>query len=264
MNRIIFGLMICGMLFLNSCMVAKKVVYVNDMVPDSAYRSLEKPTLRVQKGDRLSIVVRAKTPELAAPFNTGVGAYKVDDNGNIVTGTDPSTSTQSYLVDQQGNITFPILGDLLLEGKSLDEVKNLIEGRLIKDQLINDPQVKVEMINLKVSVMGAVKGEQVLNVPDARITLLEAIAQSGGLTDNAAADRVVVIREENGVRKRIVNNIESKAIFDSPTYYLQQNDIVFVEPKAAVNTPKEERSWRLLSTTMGAVTIILTALNLLK
>lgn len=256
--------LVSGMVLLHACMAPKKIVYVEDMQPDSLYHTLEAPALRVQKRDRLSILVSAKSPELAAPFNGGVGAYKVNDDGNVSTATVTPANAQGYLVDQNGQIDFPVLGTLQVLGLTVQEVRDLIRDRLVDKNLINEPIVKVEMLNLKVSVVGAVVHQQVLQVPDTRITLLEAIAQSGGLGSNAAADRVTVIREENGVRKRIISNVESKDLFDSPAYYLQQNDVVFVEGKSAERTPKEERRWRVLSTLMGSVGIVIAIISLYK
>jgi polysaccharide export outer membrane protein len=245
MNKFVLGMLLLSLAVLNSCVVGKKVVYVNDMVADSAYHMNDLPLLRVQKNDRLNIVVSAKNPELAAPFNAGIGTYKVSDDGNISMGVDRSVNTQGYLIDQQGNVTFPVLGTLHLEGLTLDQVRDLLGNQLTEQQLLKDPIVKVEMLNFKISVMGAVNREMVMNIPDARITLLEALAQAG-------------------VRKRIVNNIESGEIFSSPAYYLQQNDIVYVEPQSAENTPREDRNWRFVTTAMGSITMLFTLLNFLK
>lgn len=257
-------LSLLSLLLMTSCMTSKKIVYVNDMVPDSALSMKEMPLLRIQKNDRLSITVGSKNPELVAPFTNGSGTYSIRDNGEIKTENSPSTAGQNYLVDQRGDITFPLLGNLRVTGMSIDEVKNLIQDKLIEDKIVNDPIVKVEILNVKVSVMGAVRNEQVISVPDGRMTLLEAISKAGGLGANAAADRVTVIREGSGERVRILNDIESKKIFDSPAYYLQQNDIVYVEPKSAAYTPKEERNFRVFSTLMGALTFVLSVISIAK
>lgn len=264
MNKFILGMLLLSLAVLSSCVVGKKVVYVHDMVIDSAYYMNDLPLLRVQKNDRLNIVVSAKTPELAAPFNAGVGTYRVNDDGNISMGVDRSANTQGYLVDQRGNITFPVLGTLHVEGLALDEVRDSLGTLLTEQQLLKDPIVKVEMLNFKISVVGAVNREVVMHVPDARITLFEAIAEAGGLTRNAAPDRITVIREENGIRKRIINDIESGEVFSSPAYYLRQNDIVYVEPQAAELTSREDRYLRYASVGMGALTVLFTFINLLK
>lgn len=252
------------MLLLNSCIISKKVVYVKDMLPDTIYNVMEAPALRVQKGDRLSIVVSSKMPELAVPFNQGLGDYQVNDQGNVLTSSSFTTATNGYLVDANGEIDFPILETLNIEGMTLDRVRGMIKSRLVNEKLISNPIVKVELLNLKINMMGEVSSIGVLAVPEAKITLLEAISRSGGLTNNAATDRITVIREEDGIRKMFVNNIQSKDIFDSPTYYLQQNDIVYVEPRDAVLTPRVENNLRYISTGFGVLAALFSILVFLK
>lgn len=245
--------LICLLCF-HSCLIPKKVVYVKDMIIDSAYLTQPVPPLRIQNSDRLSIQVSSKNPELAAPFNLSSGGYLVDDQGNVSMKT--ASVTNNYLVGNDGTIDFPILGSINVEGKTTDAISQDIESRLIGESLINDPLVKVDLLNLKITMMGEVGGVGTMNVPEGRITLMEAISDAGGLTTNALADQVIVIREENGMRKMYVNNIEETEVFNSPTYYLQQNDIVYVKPKAAKRSPREDQNWRYI--TMGTSLITLT------
>ncbi|CAM3219007.1 polysaccharide biosynthesis/export family protein [Elizabethkingia anophelis] len=261
MNKFILGLALFSIILLNSC-VSKKVVYVQDMIPDTEYPVAEAPALRLQKNDRVSIQVSAKSLELAAPFNTVAGTYKVGNDGSVSTGIDQSSNAQGYLIDREGNIAFPVLGNLHVEGLTLEEVRDLVRNKLINGQLISEPIVKVEILNFKISVTGAI-GNRVLDAPDGRMTLLEAITKAGGIGLNAAPDKITVIREEDGVRRKIVTNIQSQEIFNSPAYYLKQNDIVYIEPKSAEVTPKEDRFWRyfgvgtgLLGTVIGILTLI--------
>lgn len=250
-----------SLMLLNACFVAKKTVYVQDMTEDSLYRVKSNPELKIQKGDKLNILVTAKDPELSVPFN-GV-SYVIDAESRTLS-NDQKMSGQNYIVDQEGNIHFPILGELHVDRLTLDQVQQLIAGKLVSDKLITDPIVKVSILNFKIIVSGAVRQEIVLDVPDGRLSILEAITKAGGLGVNAAPDRVTVIREEEGMRFRTVNNIESQEIFDSPVYYLKQNDIVYVEPKSGENTPREERKWRLMGTVLGSLTLILSVINLIQ
>lgn len=253
----------CLLLF-TSCLVSNKIVYVNDMVPDSAYRVAEVPALRLQKSDRLSIVVISELPELALPFNQGMANRSVSSPGEASFSAPAVSEREGYWVDDNGEIAFPILGTLKVEGLTLLEVKKLVSDRLKEERLINDPVVHVELLNLKINMMGEVTGKGVLNVPDARITLLEAISRAGGLTKNAATDRITVIREEHGERKMFVNNIETIAIFDSPTYYLKQNDIVYVGPRDSELSVKEQNTWRYITTSLGLVGALFSILTFLK
>ncbi|MCS4226500.1 polysaccharide biosynthesis/export family protein [Sphingobacterium sp. BIGb0165] len=264
MKKLTLWIVLLGLALFSSCAAPKKIVYVNDMVPNIDYRMLDVPMLKLQKSDRLSIKISAKNPELAAPFNVIGGSYSLGEKENGVSSNAAGQESQSYLIDQQGNITFPILGNFHLEGLTLEQVRDLLSKRLSDGGFIKDAIVKVELLNLKVNVMGEVNRVGIIDVPDARLNLLEAISKAGGLTRNAASDRVTVIREENGVRKKLINNIGSQDIFDSPAYYLQQNDIVYVEPIAAESTAKEDRTWRFAAIATGVVTVLLTALNLLK
>ena len=259
----LFALMSC-ILLCSACIVNKKIVLVEDMQTDTTYAAIDLPPIKVQKRDRLSIVVGAHSPELAAPFNQG-GNTIAWDSGTIRSGGRSSNEQEKgYLVDEQGQIEFPILGSLKVEGLTLREVSGLIKDHLVRGQYINDPTVKVELRNLKVNMLGEVADVGVLVIPDAQITLMEAISMAGGLTVNAAPDRITVIREENGIRQVYVNNIQSRDIFESPVYYLQQNDIVYVEPRYAEVTPRTQNNWRYITTGFGLVSLVFAILNFTK
>lgn len=264
MNRITLGMLLLSMVALSSCVTSKKMVYVKDLQPDTLYRVADLPPLLVQKNDRISIEVSAKNPELAVPFNTAGGSYSVNEDGSLNTGTDRPTNAKGYLVDREGNIAFPVLGTLQLEGLSIEEVKDLVSNRLKEEKYIDKPIVKVELLNLKINIMGEVIKVGLLEVPDSRITLLEAISRAGGLTLNAVPRNVTVIREENGQRKRIETDIESVKLFDSPAYYLKQNDIVYVQPKVAARSVAEQRTWQYISTILGSIALIFSVITLGK
>lgn len=261
MSRIFLGTILFGLLLLNSCLTPKKVVYVSDMMQDSIYQVDQAPLLRIQKNDRLKITISSKNPALAAPFNQSVGSYQVNEKGQIATTFDQSSSNKGYLVSQDGEIDLPILGSLQVEGMTLQEVKGFIRSKIETAGFIQDPNVTVELINFKINVMGAVKQVGVLEVPDGSITLLEALSKAGGIGSNAAPNKIAVIREQGGQRKKIVADIQSKDIFNSPAFHLRQNDIVYVTPKSGEITPKEENSRFFLGTGLSLITIIFTFLN---
>lgn len=249
-----------GVLLLNSCLVSKKIVYVKDMVADSLYRAVPQPMLNVQKGDRLNIVVRAKMAELAAPFNMEIGNYDVNDRGS----KNVQNPIKNYLVDQQGQIDFPVLGKMAVEGLTLEQVKDKIYQDIVNKNLISEPLVQVDLVNLRVNVMGQVLRQQLIDVPEGRMTLLDAISESGGLTVNGAADKVIVIREESGKRTMIHADLESKALFESPAFYLQQNDIVYVQPRSAQATPREQMGLRYTTLGLSIISLTMTILTFLK
>ena len=255
MNRLIISLFALTLFVLSSCVVSKKVTYLENMVPGSEYPMQEIPTLKIQKYDRLSIIISSKTPELAAPFNPDGGIYNVGDKGEITTSATGVPTEKGYLVDKNGNIDFPVLGVIKAEGKTAEELKSFITDRLVKENLINSPLVRVELLNIKIMMMGEVGAVGILNVPDGQISILEAITRSGGLTTNALTEAITVIREENGYRKMYTSNIEDVNLFDSPVYYLKQNDIVYVKPRSAVPTPREDLTWRYIGFATGMLTL---------
>ena len=165
-------------------------------------------------------------------------------------------------MDVDGNIDFPILGKLHVQGLKVSEVTNGIRDLIIKGNYIKDPQVSLEFLNFKYTVLGAVGSAGTYSVEDDRITLLDAIAKAGDLNASAKVDHIAVIREVDGKRQVYVHDIRSKDIFTSPCYYLQQNDIVYVEPKYQ-NKDKEGRFFQIgawiISLASVAATIVAVA-----
>ena len=258
MRRILVFISLSILICMNSCLVSRKVVYFEDIQPDSSYKVLPVPPLKIQKGDRLSINVSSKNPELSVPFNSIGGIYTLGTNSDATTS---NLLDKGYLVDQQGNIDFPILGTLNVEGMTLDGLRDFLVDKLVTNKLLNNPVIKIELQNLKVIIMGETRN-LVVNAPDGRITILEALARGQGLGLNASTKKIAVIREEGGFRRVYYNNIESKDIFNSPTYYLQQNDIIYIEPFASETRGDEARTWRIMSMITGLVSIALTSFAL--
>ena len=226
-QMVIMGLL--SVLLLTSCGSRKSFVYLQDMKLGEEYPLETKHEAKVHRDDRLAITVSCKQPALAIPFNMQGGNFSISADGNV-TSQGGAMTEKGYRVDIDGNIDFPILGKLHVEGKKVSEVKEMIQEKIKAGNYIKDPLVSLEFLNFKYTVLGAA-GSGVYNVEGDRITLLEAIAKAGDLGANARINKVQVIREEDGVRKVYNHDLRSKDVFDSPAYYLQQNDIVYVEPK---------------------------------
>lgn len=248
---------LAALLLLSSCASRKDFVYLNDMEEDHRYLFDGKYEATVHKNDRLNITVSCKRPELALPFNLYGNSIHVSADGNVSTSSGESGRAQQkgYRVDVDGNIDFPILGKLHVEGLKVSEVTNLIRNRIIEGNYIKDPQVSMEFLNFKYTVLGAVGSTGTFTVNDDRITLLEAIANAGDLQQRARLDRVSVIREVNGEREIYVHDIRSKEIFTSPCYYLQQNDIVYVEPKYH-KKDREDRGFQITTLLISLASLV--------
>lgn len=164
------------------------------------------------------IYVSSQTPESVIPFNeeTNKGSEVSDANG--------------YYVSDDGYIVFPVLGKIHAMGLTRDSLAHVIEHRLLSEGHVMDPVVEVKMMNFRVSVIGEVKSPMELHLTSDRVTIFEALAMCGDITMDGKRTNVGVLREADGVVTLGEINLTSKKLFNSPYYYLQQNDIVYVEP----------------------------------
>ena len=188
------------------------------------------------------------------------------DTGGYVTADAASKSNEAgYRVDVEGNIDFPILGKLQVEGLKISEVKELIKNRIEEGNYIKNPLISIEFLNFKYTVMGAVGRNGTFTANGDQVTLLEAIANAGDLTYKARADRVAVIREIDGKRQIFMHDLRSTDIFDSPCFYLQQNDIVYVEmDKKYFNKESRNLGWEIGRTLLSVASVVCSLLWVLK
>lgn len=251
-----------AILLFSSC-ARKNFVYLQDMHMGQSYPFDDKYEAVVHKDDRLSITVSSKNPELAIPFNIYGGSFKVGSDGSVSADGTTRVNEKGYRVDVDGNIDFPILGKLHVEGLKVSQVTDLIKRKIEEGNYMKDPLVSIEFLNFKYTVLGAVGHNGTFSVDGDRITLLEAIANAGDLTSKARTDRVAVIRETNGERQMFMHDLRSKDVFESPCFYLQQNDIVYVEPKYR-KKDNEDRGWQIGTTLLSAITAVCSILWAIK
>ena len=258
------NLLLCLMaiLLLSSCASRKKFVYLQDMEMGEKYPLTAKHEAVIHRDDRLSITVSSKQPELAVPFNANNGDVRVNANGEI-TATASGSREKGYRVDVDGNINFPILGELHVEGMTVSQLTEMIKTRIIDGNYIKNPLVSIEFLNFKYTVLGAAGSTGTFSVNGDRITLLEAIANAGDVSTRGRVDNVAVIRESGGELQVYNHDLRSKDIFDSPCYYLQQNDIVYVEPKYQ-KKDNEEKSWQFFTAITSLASIVVSVLWVLK
>ena len=257
---VVVGLM--ALWLLASCASRKDFVYLNDMQMGEKYPIEMKYEAEVHCDDRLSILVSCKNPELAIPFNIQGGNFRVNADGSI-SPSEASVNEKGYRVDALGNIDFPILGKLHVDGLKISEVKNLIESRIKQGEYIKDPLVSVEFLNFKYTVLGAVANNGTFTVNGDRITIFEAIANAGDLTSKARIDRVKVIREVGNEKQMFIHDLRSTDIFQSPCFYLQQNDIVYVEPRYR-KKDAEDRGWQITTLLISIASLVTSILWVLK
>lgn len=206
---------------LAACSTPKKISYLRDLeynVPEVARPA---PELRLKVEDRISIQVFCEQPELAAPFNSA-GVQIESEGGSLLSST--------YGVDARGNIDFPILGELHVEGQTLNEVQKEIAAEITRRGYIKDPVVKAELENFTVVVIGQM-GQQILPVEGNSLNLIQLLAQLSGELETAKIPDVMVIRTENGMRQAYQVDFQTKELYNSPVFYLQQNDVIYVKPR---------------------------------
>lgn len=221
----IFQLLVAVALF-SGC-AAPKIAYFQDVYAGSAEPIATGTDIRVQPDDKISIVVNSRDPLLTNLFNLPVSTRRVGET--VSTYRDGAIS--GYTIDKEGNIDFPVLGKLHIGGMNREEIVNYIKEQLISQNLVKDPVVTVEFMNLSVSVLGEVTRPGRYNIDKDRMTLLDAISMAGDLTVYGLRNKVMVQREENGKQNVYVVDLTSaKSLYSSPVYYLKQNDLVYVEP----------------------------------
>lgn len=259
MNRLF--LIICLIACLTACKTPEKINYIQDVEPGVTQPIESRQSIIIQPKDMLSIIVSTKDPELAAIFNLSVQANRA---GVPIFSSAYNQYLSGYVVDNNGDIDFPILGKIHAAGLSRWALQERIIQKLIERDLLKDMVVTIEFMNFKVSVLGEVKNPGTYSIEGDKVTVLEAIAMAGDLTIYGLRNEVYVIREENGERQNFKLDLRSKDIFNSPAYYLRQNDIIYVQPNEvrAGQSTINQNSVRSISLWLS-ITSLLTSISIL-
>ncbi len=233
---------------LMSCGTAKDITYVEDIQQNVTIALQKERQIKLQPGDKLDISVHSRDTELAEMFNQNTNGSK-----------------GYYTVDATGKIDMPILGLLSVEGKTRMEVAELIKYRIIAAKLVRDPTVTVDYADMGYYVIGEVGHAGRFDIDRDKITLLEGIAMAGDLTIQGKRTNVLVLRTEDGKQTPYrVDLTKTDDLYSSPAYYLQQNDMIYVEPNKMrknqstlnANTLQTPAFW------MSAVSFVLTIIAL--
>ncbi len=249
-------LILIAILSISSCAPQKKVTYLQNTKDGYAQEGYDSYEIRIRPDDLISIVVSSKDPELAQMLNLSM----------ISSISNASLSGQrmlGYLVDKNGEIDFPQLGKIKIGGMTRDEVMTYVKDQLISKGLVNDPVITIEFLNFKVSVMGEVARPSTVQVASDRITIFDALSAAGDLTVYGRRDNVKIIREIGGKKTVNVVDLRSADILDSPFYYLQQNDVIYVEPNRAKAGQSEINTNRSIGTYATIVSVLLSATSLI-
>jgi polysaccharide export outer membrane protein len=241
-------------IFTSSCVDTKKIAYLSDVQDSLRVASIAGIEAVIQPKDILSIEVSSVSPEATAIFNTpNVGSPGVSSGTS-------SVQTAGYLVDQRGEIKFPLLGDIKAAGLTPKEIENFIYKELVDRKLLYDPVVSVRLINFRVTVLGEVNRPGVIIAPNEQLNVLEALGQAGDLTIFGIRDNIKLIRQDGDYKivKRL--NLNSSQLLNSPYFFLKSNDVLYVEPgrAKAASTVEARQVLPIILSGLSVITIILT------
>lgn len=213
--------------FLSSCSSSHNVVYFQDMESGSMQSVIAKRPITVQSGDQLSIMVYGDNAELASTFNLTMAS------GNNNMGNTGNYAIRAYTIDNSGNIKMPVLGIINVVGLTREQISRKIEEELTTRNLLRNPVVNVAFYNMYVSVLGEVGGAKKVEIEKDELTLPEVLSQCGDLTINGKRENVKVIRDVEGKKMAYTVDLRSaESMYRSPAYYLQPNDLVYIEPNS--------------------------------
>lgn len=244
------GIVFIGLMIM-SCASRKEVVYFQNAKKFETVVKTDTFEPKLKVDDILSIYVSASDPESVRPFNLIKG---ISNTGN--------PEELDYLIDKEGNIDYPVLGKVELAGLTTDDAKQKLRNLLQKDYL-KDPIVNMRIKNFRVTILGEVNRPGTYTINSERITIFEGLGLAGDLKIKGKRDNVLVIRDFNGTKTYTRVDLTSKALIDSPVYYLTQNDVVYVEPnKSAITSASLDNratiTVSILSTLITAAVVIIT------
>lgn len=228
-------LFVAGIAMFSSCGSSKEVVYFQDLKPgESEIKLTELQVITVRPEDKISIIVNSRDPQLTDLFNLPIVSRQLGQSlkGNGAVNSN-SQGISAYTVDANGEIDFPVLGKIRVAGMKREEIAGYIKNKLMEENLVKDPVVTVEFANLCISVLGEVNNPGRFSIDRDRLTLLDALSMAGDLTIYGNRSKVMVLRQEGDVQRVYgVNLTSGEHVYTSPAYYLQQNDVVYVEPNS--------------------------------
>ncbi|WP_225036330.1 polysaccharide biosynthesis/export family protein [Winogradskyella sp. SM1960] len=243
---------ILALIIATSCSSRKDFIYFQDEPLSEGQLSPEPTEIIYKPDDILTINVTGSDPATVMPFNLPV----VSHNTSNLTSAQGSLTQQTYLIDYNGNIEFPVFGTLKVEGLTRSELTTLLTDRI--STMAKDPIVNVRLANFTITVLGEVSNPGTFTMQDERVTILEALGYANDLTIFGKRKTVKLIREVEGKKKFANIDLTSINSVNSPVYYLQQNDVIYVEPNnAKIRSSTYNQNNSVLISAIGTLTTII-------
>lgn len=214
----------------------------------------------LQSGDFLDIKVTAYDEFAVRPFNLH-SMNQLTNPSESGGAQSAQAAPQGYLVDNEGYIIFPVLGKISVRGLTLAQLRQELENRLT--EYLSDPLVSIRQLNFNITVLGEVKRPGQYTTPNDKVTLLQALGMAGDMTDYGDRTKVKLVRHENGTDKTVIIDFTDKNITSSPYYYMQQNDVLYIEPdivrrRSANVDPNRALFFQIGGLALGIISILLT------
>jgi len=254
-----------ALILLGSCAASRNISYLQDAASSGGQQATaDIVQITAMPGDKVSIVVNSKNPELADMFNLPVLTHRIGQPMNSAYNQNQQVS--SYTIDSEGDIDFPVLGKIRVAGLKREQIAAAVKDELVEKNLVKDAVVIVEFMNLGVSVMGEVNRPGRFGIDRDCLTLLDALSMAGDLTIYGKRENVLVVRKENGAETLYrVNLCDSKSLYSSPAYYLRQNDLVYVEPNEVRarqstvngNNVRSASFWMSLASVLATISVLI-------
>ena len=253
---------ILGILMLSSCGTAKDIAYFQNKIINEPEAIDKHAGIVIQPKDMLSIIVSSRNPELVVMFNLPIVSYQA---GSETVSGSGSQRLIGYVVDNDGQIDFPVLGPIKVAGLTRWELAEFIKNKLVNEGLLTDAVVTVEFMNFKVSVIGEVNSPGTFTIQGDKVTVLQAISLARDLTIFGERENVTVIRERDGERTMYEINLCDVSMFTSPAYYLQQNDVVYVQPSEvkARQSTTDDKALRMTSIFVSGGSLLVSIASLI-
>ena len=247
-----------------SCATQQNILYLQDNVVDKDFETIAGGDIKLKPNDVVSIFVSSRKPELASVFNLP-RVQQTIGNASSSSASSGQNGTLNFTIRKDGTIDYPVLGELKVKGMTKEELSKCIKQKIIDSNLISDPIVTVEFSNLCFSTIGEVGSPGTYNITKDQTTILEALSMSGDLTINGVRDRVFLTRKDGDKVKTYQLDLKSKDIYQSPAYYIQQNDVIYVEPnkirtnQSTVNgnTVRSASFWMSLTSLIATLTVLI-------
>ena len=254
---------------LEGCNSSKRITYLQDVANETLVSLTDDGQIRLKAHDRITVVVTSKDSELAAPFNSVTSYNSLSNNPMTPTSSSGVQSLQVRTIDEKGMLYMPIIGEVLCAGKTRSELANEIATKIKDGGYISDAAVNIQFADMKLFVLGEVARPGQYDITRDRVTIFEALAVAGDMTIFGNRSNVSVVRKVEGSDKNKVyqlNLLSAEDTMKSPAYYLQQGDVVYVQPnkyKAATSEINQNRTfWLSIVSTLVSVSTLVTTIVL--